>query len=75
MYGSTMIGKGDTRLEQNAIKSPASNWEFYDLQKDPKENHNVYHDPAYADIIEEMKNELISLRKKYQDDNDGLSIK
>lgn len=75
MYGSTMIGKGDTRLEQNDIKSPASNWEFYDLQKDPKENHNVYHDPAYADIIKEMKNELISLRKEYQDDNDGLSIK
>ena len=70
-----MIGKGDTRLGQNDIKLPASNWEFYDLQKDPKENHNVYHDPAYADIIKEMKNELISLRKEYQDDNDRLSIK
>lgn len=24
-------------------------WEFYDLQKDPKENHNAYQDKAYTE--------------------------
>ena len=42
-------------------------WEFYDLQKDPGENHNAYDDPEYAQIISEMKNELKDLRDKVGD--------
>jgi arylsulfatase A-like enzyme len=30
-------------------------WELYDRQVDPEELHNVYADPAYAEIREELK--------------------
>ena len=42
-------------------------WEFYDLQKDPSENRNVYNDPAYKDIIADMKKDLLKLREEYSD--------
>ena len=38
-------------------------WEFFDLKKDPKENHNAYNDPAYSEIIKEMKIELQQQRE------------
>jgi len=38
-------------------------WEFYDLKKDPRENHNAYRDKEYQDIIKEMKKELQKQRK------------
>jgi len=42
-------------------------WELYDLEKDPSEMKNVYGDPAYADIVKELKAELKRLRRKYKD--------
>lgn len=30
-------------------------WDFYDLEEDPHENHNLYNDPKYAPIIRQMK--------------------
>jgi arylsulfatase A-like enzyme len=42
-------------------------WELYDLKKDPREMKNVYHDPAYADVVKELKAELQRLRAKYKD--------
>jgi arylsulfatase A-like enzyme len=30
-------------------------WELYDMHEDPDEIHNVYDDPAYAEIREELK--------------------
>lgn len=42
-------------------------WELYDLQKDPSELKNVYHDPAYATVKEMMKKKLEALRKQYKD--------
>ncbi|MBW1612888.1 MAG: sulfatase [Deltaproteobacteria bacterium] len=39
-------------------------WEFYDLEKDPHEINNVYEDPQYADIIENLKQELKSVREE-----------
>ena len=43
--------------------TPAA-WEFYDLQKDPQELNNRYDDPAYADIIMELKNALKAQREE-----------
>lgn len=43
-------------------------WELYDLQKDKEELHNVYKDPAYKEIREQMKARLIEMEKKYKDD-------
>ena len=42
-------------------------WDFYDLQKDPKENHNAYNDKEYAPIIKKMKEDLLRLRKEVGD--------
>ncbi|NJB35179.1 sulfatase [Croceivirga sp. JEA036] len=38
-------------------------WEFYDLSKDPKEMNNAYKDPAYEEIINNLKKELIQVRE------------
>ena len=42
-------------------------WELYDLEKDPSEMHNVYNDPAYASVQENMHEQLLGIRKKYGD--------
>ena len=42
-------------------------WELYDLEKDPNELNNVYGNPAYADVVRELKAELKQLRDKYKD--------
>jgi arylsulfatase A-like enzyme len=46
---------------------PGDSWELYDLKNDPKEMYNRYADPAYIKIIEELKMQLRSLQKKYND--------
>ena len=50
-------------------------WELFDLQKDPREMHSVYADPAYAGIVPELKRELHRLQaecgdKRYPKDID-----
>jgi len=42
-------------------------WELYDRLNDPNEMNNVYNDPAYADVVKELKVKLAGLRVKYKD--------
>jgi len=42
-------------------------WELYDRLNDPNEMNNVYDDPAYADVVVELKAKLADLRVKYKD--------
>ncbi|UXX79829.1 sulfatase [Reichenbachiella carrageenanivorans] len=42
-------------------------WEFYDLEKDPDEMNNAIDDPAYADIIAKMKEDLKKSQELYKD--------
>ncbi len=42
-------------------------WELYDRKNDPSELINVYNDPAYAEVVKKLKNELAELRVKYKD--------
>ncbi len=42
-------------------------WELYDRTLDKNEMKNVYHDPAYAKVREELHQKLTGLRKKYKD--------
>ncbi len=42
-------------------------WELFDLEKDPAEMNNVYHDPAYQKVVQELKQELQRLQEKFQD--------
>lgn len=53
------------------IKSTTPAWEFYDLKSDPHEDHNVYDDPKYRDIIKNMKQEMLNLRHQYRDEDEG----
>lgn len=45
-----------------------SYWELFDLQEDPNELDNLYDNPEYAGLVEEMKEELTRLRNYYADD-------
>ena len=42
-------------------------WELYDLRKDPHEMNNVYNDPAYRQVVKELKAELLRLKKETGD--------
>lgn len=53
----------------DVVTPPA--WEFYDLATDPHENCNRYGDPAYAETIARMKREMLDLRRRYADTDDG----
>ena len=61
LYGDKLNMKGS----EDYVSQPS--WEFYDLQKDPKENHNAYHDKEYAEIIRQMKKEMLRLRQETGD--------
>jgi len=45
------------------IVTPAA-WEFYDMQNDPHEMMNLYGDPKYSKLINEMKAELKKIRSE-----------
>ncbi|MCB0854402.1 MAG: DUF4976 domain-containing protein, partial [Bacteroidetes bacterium] len=45
-------------------------WELYDRKKDPRELNNVYDDPAYAEVVEKLKQDLQDLRVKYKDSDE-----
>lgn len=42
-------------------------WELFDLEKDSFELNNVYSDPAYKDVVKELKTELHRLQEKVGD--------
>ncbi|TKG97444.1 DUF4976 domain-containing protein [Puteibacter caeruleilacunae] len=46
-------------------------WEFYDLKKDQQEMKNQYENPKYADVIADLKEELIRLKKQYKDTDEA----
>lgn len=60
-YGQDLDKKGTSK------ESTPPQWEFYDLQEDPKEIHNAVHEEKYTSIIEKMKKSLLEERKKYGD--------
>ena len=67
-YGQSLDMTGSSK------ESTAPAWEFYDLEKDPHENYNAYHDTSYSDIIKDMKLELIKLREQYGDTDEKYAI-
>ncbi|MCY3024551.1 MAG: sulfatase [Planctomycetota bacterium] len=44
-------------------------WELYDLEKDPHELKNVYGDPANADLVKQLKEEMYRLKKELKDED------
>ncbi|NRB64596.1 MAG: sulfatase [Saprospiraceae bacterium] len=45
-------------------------WELFDLEKDPDELKNLYADPAYADIRDNLHERLLELQNQYGDSNE-----
>jgi arylsulfatase A-like enzyme len=43
-------------------------WELFDLRKDPRELHSVYHDPLYAEVVRELRAELRRLQESVGDE-------
>ncbi|EDM29188.1 mucin-desulfating sulfatase (N-acetylglucosamine-6-sulfatase) [Lentisphaera araneosa HTCC2155] len=44
-------------------------WEFYDLDKDPKEMKNEYKNPEYKEIIKRLKTQLLEIRKDLNEED------
>jgi arylsulfatase A-like enzyme len=44
-------------------------WELYDLEKDPVEMKNVVNDPAYAETVKKLKEEMYRLKKELKDED------
>jgi arylsulfatase A-like enzyme len=44
-------------------------WELYDLEKDPHELKNLYSDPAHAELVKTLKEEMYRLKKELKDEN------
>jgi arylsulfatase A-like enzyme len=45
-------------------------WELYNLEKDPNEINNIYEDPAYIEVVTELKTEIKRLQGLYGDSNE-----
>lgn len=61
LYGDKLNMTGSSN------NSNIPSWEFYDIKKDPHQNHNLYDDPKYRKTINKMKKELIKLKEQYKD--------
>ena len=48
-------------------------WEFYDLKVDPNEINNIFCNPAYAEIIENSRQQLLELRQEVGDTNSVMT--
>ncbi len=64
-HGVPLDGKADWR---QAATKPG--WELYDLEKDPLELKNVYNDPAYSEIVDTLKKELLRLKDELGDQDE-----
>ncbi len=56
-------------LDQPGANGPANpvEWELFDLETDPLEVNNLYHDPASAAMISTLKTELLRLQAEVGD--------
>jgi len=64
---SPHFGVKTKRYKLIRFYSQVDSWELYDLEKDPKEMHNVYGQKAYASVTANLKTQLKNLIKKYKD--------
>lgn len=48
--------------------NPIDAWELYDLKKDRQEMHNLYNDPKYPKVVQDLKSRLYDLQRRYKDD-------
>lgn len=65
LYGDRL----NTTGSEDTPTTPA--WEFHDLMADPREDINMYNNPAYKEVIDKMKRDMILLRRKVGDTDDN----
>ena len=58
-------GKGLNKHGASNIETPPT-WEFYDLEKDPKELNNAINDSVYQSVIKIMKEDIKHLQVQYR---------
>lgn len=56
--------------QANIVTPPG--WELYDIAEDPLEMNNLYDNPAYYDIIQELKGRLKSLRRELNETDENF---
>ena len=61
------FGVGDHVKEEN-VPPLEPEWQLFDLETDPHELRNVYADPAYADVVRELRGELRRLQTEAGDE-------
>ena len=59
-------GQSRAKTQRDVMKYQPG-WEFYDLKKDPTENHNAVNDPQYKSIVAELKNRLKQIKNESGD--------
>jgi len=60
---------GQALGKRGAVDKPTPpEWELFDLKNDPREMRNLYGDPKYARVTEELKRELARLQREYKDE-------
>jgi arylsulfatase A-like enzyme len=60
---------GDACGQLGAVDDPREpEWELFDLEKDPHELNSVYHDPAYAKVVQELRPKLRHLQEEVGDE-------
>jgi len=52
---------------------PGNFWELYDLERDPEEMKNLYKEPGYGKVTDQLKAQLRGLIQQY-DDQEALKI-
>jgi arylsulfatase A-like enzyme len=62
-YGDPLNMRGAAKF-----KATPPEWELFDRQKDPEQMVNVYNDPAYQTVVQELTKELQRLRKELGDE-------
>ena len=68
-YGLRLDASGCTEPECAVPTAPG--WELYDLQADPEETTNVYEDPSYATIRDQLAAELDRLKTELRDTDEA----
>ncbi len=59
---------GEALGSAGAINEPTPpEWELFDLEADPQEMKNIYHNPGSADLVAELKTDLMRLQSRLGD--------
>lgn len=61
------FGVRTSRYKLVRFYGPHNTWELFDLQKDPHELKNEYHNSAYQKVAKELKQQLRDLIQQYDD--------